>query len=44
MQDDIRSKIQKDYDAVILDKKTKNSLIQQGKNQAWEDFIKKLDA
>ena len=35
----IRTKTQKE----ILDEKTKISLIQQGKNQAREDFIKKVN-
>ena len=39
MKDDIRTKTQKE----ILGEKTKISLIQQGKNQAREDFIKKLN-
>ena len=43
LKNDIRTKTQKDYDAVILDEKTKISLVQQGKNQAREDFIKKLN-
>ena len=39
MKDEIRSRTQKTYNA-ILDEKTKNDLIQQGKNQVREDLIK----
>ena len=42
MKDEIRIRTQKTYE--LIDEKTKNSLIQEGKNQAREDFIKKLDA
>ena len=42
MKDEIRTKTHRDYDAVILDEKTKNSLIQHGRDEAEANFIKKV--
>ena len=44
MKDKIRSRIQKDSDAVILDEKMKNSLIQRGRDEAKATLIQKLDS
>ena len=44
MKDEIRTRTQKDYDALVLDEKMKNSLIQRGRDEAKATFIKKLDS
>ena len=44
LKDEIRTRTHKAYNAEILDKETKNSIIQQGRDEAKANFIKMLDS